>query len=110
MRVTAHVARVLRVFLDDPAARRYGLELMKETGLPSGALYPILARLERAGWLRSEREVIDPAAAGRPPRRYYRLTASGLGSARTELQALTEQLRPRAEERALAPRVEGGSA
>jgi hypothetical protein len=38
VRVTAVVARVLKVFLDDMDAHRYGLELTKATGLPSGTL------------------------------------------------------------------------
>ncbi|QPP05269.1 tyrosine-type recombinase/integrase [Streptomyces bathyalis] len=67
---------------------------MKETGLPSGSLYPVLARLERAGWLRSCREAIDPGAEGRPQRRYYELTPDGLVEARRELAVLSEQLRP----------------
>jgi DNA-binding PadR family transcriptional regulator len=37
----------------------------------------MLARLEAAGWLSSEWEAIDPREAGRPRRRFYRLTASG---------------------------------
>lgn len=91
------VAKVLRVFLDDPGTPCYGLELMKATGLPSGSLYPVLARLERAGWLRSEREEIDPVAEGRPARRYYALTPDGLATARVELAALSERFRPPAE-------------
>ncbi|MFJ9785136.1 PadR family transcriptional regulator [Amycolatopsis sp. NPDC101161] len=51
----------------------YGLELCAETGLPSGTIYPILARLEKAGWLAYELEDIDPSESGRPRRRYYRL-------------------------------------
>jgi hypothetical protein len=45
VRVTAGVAKVLAAFLEDPAADRYGLDLMKATDMPSGTLYPILARL-----------------------------------------------------------------
>ena len=40
---------VLRSFVLDPAEWRYGYDIAKETGLRSGTLYPILARLaERA--------------------------------------------------------------
>ena len=45
--------------------------------LNSGTLYPILFRLERAGWLGSRWEEIDPKAEGRPRRRFYRLTEDG---------------------------------
>ncbi|HWN61971.1 MAG TPA: helix-turn-helix transcriptional regulator, partial [Streptosporangiaceae bacterium] len=39
--------RVLRAFLDEPTAPRYGYDLMKAASLQSGTLYPLLARLER---------------------------------------------------------------
>lgn len=87
------MARVLQVFLDDPAAPRYGLELMKTTGMPSGSLYPVLARLERSGWVRSTLEQVDPAAAGRPARRYYELTPDGIVQARYEMAAIAEAFR-----------------
>ncbi|MGH3716854.1 MAG: PadR family transcriptional regulator [Micromonosporaceae bacterium] len=91
IRVTATVAKVLAVFLTDPAAERYGWELMQATGHPSGTLYPILTRLEDAGWVEATWEQVDPGTT-RPARRYYRLTASGVESARLELAALTRQL------------------
>jgi PadR family transcriptional regulator PadR len=94
VRITTTVARVLRTFLDDIAAPRYGFELMRLTGLPSGTLYPILARLEAAGWLISAREQIDPVTAGRPPRREYRISPQGAQTARTDLAALSAELRP----------------
>ncbi|HYN97467.1 MAG TPA: helix-turn-helix transcriptional regulator [Pilimelia sp.] len=94
VRITAGVAQVLAVLLADPTAERYGLELMRATGQPSGTLYPILLRLQGAGWLVAEWEDIDPVAEGRPARRYYRLTPDGVAAARTELAALRERLRP----------------
>lgn len=92
--ITTTVAAVLRAFLDDLSQPRYGVELMQRTGLPSGTLYPILARLERAGWLTSHREDIDPATEGRPARRFYRISNHGAQAARIELAALSDQLRP----------------
>lgn len=107
VQITMTVAKVLRAFLDDPGEPRYGFELMKLTGLASGTLYPILARLESAGWLASGREEIDPAAECRPPRRMYRISAYGVQAARTELAALSAELRPPAPaRRRLSP--EGG--
>ncbi len=94
VRMTIAVATVLRTFLDDVAEPRYGYELMRLTDFPSGKLYPILARLQRAGWLTREQEQIDPATAGRPARRLYRLSPEGVQAARQELVALTQQLRP----------------
>ncbi|HXM58342.1 MAG TPA: helix-turn-helix transcriptional regulator [Candidatus Dormibacteraeota bacterium] len=93
LRVTTAVARVLRAFLDDPGVPRYGFDLMRVTRLPSGTLYPILARLERLGWVAGRSEEIDPAVEGRPARRFYRLTDHGLRQAASELTALSDALR-----------------
>lgn len=60
---------------------------MQATGLASGTLYPLLHRLLEAGWLTARWEEADPAAQGRPARRYYRLTPQGATQAR---QALAE--------------------
>jgi DNA-binding PadR family transcriptional regulator len=76
---------VLKQFLDDPSARRYGLDLARHAGLKSGTIYPLLARLERDGLLRSAWERIDPVAEGRRPRRYYVLTGEGERVAREAL-------------------------
>jgi DNA-binding PadR family transcriptional regulator len=94
VRFTRNVAEVLRMFLDDVDESRYGFELMQLTGLPSGTLYPVLARLEGAGWLVSDWEDVDPAEAQRPARRFYRITGEGARVARLELAALSARLRP----------------
>ena len=60
-RITVAVARVLREFLVDAARPRYGYDLMRSTGFPSGKLYPILARLQHAGWLVRSAEQVDPS-------------------------------------------------
>ncbi|WP_439427288.1 PadR family transcriptional regulator [Micromonospora sp. LA-10] len=91
MRLTIPVVKVLSALLAEPEAPRYGLDLMRLTGLPSGTLYPVLHRLQAAGWLAADWEDVDPVAAGRPARRYYRLTGEGVRSARlavAELRAL----------------------
>lgn len=92
IKVTNTVAQVLSCFLTDIGAERYGRDMIKETGLPSGTLYPILARLERAEWLSASWEDIDPETEGRPARRFYRLTPDGAVAARDELAALRDQL------------------
>jgi PadR family transcriptional regulator PadR len=90
--MTTSVLKVVAALLADPAAERYGLQLMQATGLPSGTLYPILVRLERAGWVESRWEQTDPSADGRPKRRYYRLTADGAAEARREVASMHQQL------------------
>lgn len=85
-RMTLQTQLVLRALLQEPTSEQYGLQLCEETGLPSGTVYPIVARLEQVGWLESRWE--DPnehIAQGRPRRRYYRLTEDGAARARTAL-------------------------
>jgi PadR family transcriptional regulator PadR len=94
VRMTVAVATVLRAFLAEPAEPAYGYNLMQVTGYPSGKLYPILARLSRAGWLIREREDIDPAAEGRPVRYLYRIDPRCVAEVRQELVGLAQQLRP----------------
>lgn len=57
----------------------HGYELMKETGLLSGTLYPLLMRMTEQGLV--EAEWREPAQPGRPARHAYRLTATGLALA-----------------------------
>jgi DNA-binding PadR family transcriptional regulator len=75
-RITTQTAAVLTALLARDEA--WGFELSRETGLKAGTMYPILARLQAAGWVEDRWE--DPAVwreTGRPPRRYYRLTTTG---------------------------------
>ena len=85
MKLTKPLERVLRVFLADVSARRYGYDLMKAARLPSGTLYPMLARLQDQGLVTSEWEPPPADANGRPPRKYYQLTGEGIRIARLEL-------------------------
>jgi len=93
--MTATTAQVLVLFTKDPKAEWYGLQIMAETGLPSGTVFPILARLEALGWLGSGWEDVDPSSVGRPARRYYRLTPPGLAGARAALARAAGQRRSR---------------
>jgi PadR family transcriptional regulator PadR len=92
LRVTLAVAQLLAEFLTDSSQPRYGYELMRATGFPSGKLYPIVGRLTRAGWLVREREDIDPAQEGRPVRYLYRLTEHGARMARQQLTAVQQKI------------------
>ena len=73
--------RVLEAFLEDPTDELSGADVYKRSGIASGTLYPILLRLESAGWFVSRWEDVDPTSAGRPRRRLYRLTRNGLARA-----------------------------
>lgn len=58
---------------------RHGYDLLKDTGLSSGTLYPLLMRMSDNGLV--EAEWREPAKIGRPPRHVYQLTASGFALA-----------------------------
>jgi len=71
------------ILLEALAARtqqwRHGYDLMKETGLSSSTLYPLLMRMAEKGLIESEWR--EPARRGRPARHVYRLTAAGIALA-----------------------------
>ncbi|MCX4993315.1 MULTISPECIES: PadR family transcriptional regulator [unclassified Streptomyces] len=111
LRMTLQTQLVLRALLEDPARQRYGLELCELAGLPSGTIYPILARLEQAGWVDSTWE--DPAVheeAGRPRRRFYRITHDGAEQARETLaRAYQSRKQPLPGWAAARPATDGGA-
>src|SRR3954463_364251 len=82
-------SRQMRALLEALSARprewRHGYDLMKQTGLLSGTLYPLLMRMTEQGLV--EAEWLEPAQPGRPARHAYRLTASGLALARATPEA-----------------------
>jgi len=78
VRMSLQTLKVLEAFLEDPAAQLSGADVHQRSAIASGTLYPILMRLEAAGWFTSQWESIDPSSAGRPRRRLYRLTSTGL--------------------------------
>ena len=73
-RVTAATVDVLRALLSQPDPT-WGLLIVKSTGRSAGTVYPILDRLEDAGWVRSRWD--DDEARPGPRRRIYSLTEDG---------------------------------
>ncbi len=94
IRMTANVARVLRVFVDEPEAQHHGAELLKRLRISSGTLYPVLARLTTAGLLTVETEEASPSELGRPARRLYTIDPDHLGSARIALAEFSSEVTP----------------
>jgi PadR family transcriptional regulator PadR len=78
VRMSLQTLKVLEAFLENPTDALSGADVQKRSAIASGTLYPILLRLESAGWFVSRWESIDPSSAGRPRRRLYRLTPNGL--------------------------------
>jgi len=68
----------LKVLEAIAAGTGYGFDVMDQTGLPSGSVYPSLAKLEKSSLVRSRWEAATVARREkRPPRRYYEITAAG---------------------------------
>jgi DNA-binding PadR family transcriptional regulator len=78
---------------------QYGFDIIDQTQLPSGTVYPALGRLERDGLVKSAWENEQEAHAdGRPARRYYKLTAPGV-KALSEAGSFYRSLLPAAKPR-----------
>ena len=75
--LTSQTVNVLMAFTNAYGSELSGADIGRLTKLPSGSLYPILLRLEKAGWLESHWELGDPSVLGRPRRRFYSVTALG---------------------------------
>ncbi|MBV8551382.1 MAG: helix-turn-helix transcriptional regulator [Acidobacteriaceae bacterium] len=72
----SHTAALILQTIDQGC--RYGFDVMDQTGLPSGTVYPALRRMESEGLISSQWESEKKATAEqRPPRKYYRITRAG---------------------------------
>jgi PadR family transcriptional regulator PadR len=88
VRKTRALIQVAVALMSEPKGKHWGYNLTKRSAVRSGVLYPILRRLLDEHWISDGWE--DPATTdGRPPRRYYQLTALG----HQELRALLASAR-----------------
>ena len=72
----SHTAALILQAVDSGC--RYGFSIMEATGFPSGTVYPAMRRLERDALIVSRWEKQSIAdGEGRPPRKYYKVTADG---------------------------------
>jgi DNA-binding PadR family transcriptional regulator len=83
----------------------HGFALAKQAGRPTGSVYVILSRLEAAGWVESRWETENVDNEGRPRRRFYRLSADGLASARQVLAERRGQAEVKARARGVMPKL-----
>src|ERR1700730_9744898 len=90
--VTRQTFEVLPALIACPQAGLSGAQIARTTKLASGTLYPILMRLEQAGWLESQWETEDPHTLGRPRRRFYRVTGLGENRARAEARRMNSAI------------------
>jgi PadR family transcriptional regulator len=92
IRITGPTLKVLNAFLASPREELSGAQIGRTTKLATGTLYPILLRLEGAGWLESRWERESPSALGRPRRRLYRMTGLGAKNAKAAFKELAPSL------------------
>jgi PadR family transcriptional regulator PadR len=87
-RVTGATIAVLAALIEhgEPC---WGLAVIKASGRPAGSVYPILERLEKAGWISSNWEE-DTSRPG-PRRRYYELTEDGATAARAVIASFRQR-------------------
>jgi DNA-binding PadR family transcriptional regulator len=95
-RVTDATLDVLEALMG-PDDELYGYKVAERAVRKTGVVYPILDRLEAAGWVDSEWERAERGDRG-PRRRFYRLNPGGLSAARSLLAERRGTVRqPRAE-------------
>ena len=105
-RLSDEAAAALLLFVSEPRRQRFGLDIIKETGLASGSLYPILHRFEQRRLLTSCWEDLDIAVAGsRRPRKLYKLDPSGAQAAEALLAEWQERHRETKSPRVPVPRM-----
>lgn len=75
-RITRPTLLVVQALLDAHRDGRWtwGFEICSSTGLKTGTIYPVLARLEGDAWVEAR---WDDGERPGPRRRLYRLTSSG---------------------------------
>jgi PadR family transcriptional regulator PadR len=92
-RITAQTLKVLAILMSRTQGEISGAEISRSTKLASGTLYPILLRLEEAGWVESRWETENPHELGRPRRRFYQATGVGLKEARSAFREVVLSLK-----------------
>jgi PadR family transcriptional regulator PadR len=80
--LTTQTLKILAIFMSRIHDEISGAEVARATNLASGTLYPILMRLEGAGWVESRWEDENPQQLKRPRRRLYLITGVGIKKSR----------------------------
>jgi PadR family transcriptional regulator PadR len=64
LRLTRTMTVIIKIFLAGPDEPHYGMEIMRQTGLSYGTVYPALATLRKHGWLTVDTEAITRLVVG----------------------------------------------
>jgi PadR family transcriptional regulator, regulatory protein PadR len=109
-RISTRMLAVIGVLMDEDNGPWYGLRIAEKLGTSTGQVYPVLARLEQAGWVTGRWEQDherQPRSGGR--RRYVALTDEGRGRATAALSARQQQATRAQRAAALLRRATGGA-
>ncbi|MFJ1561883.1 PadR family transcriptional regulator [Streptomyces mirabilis] len=82
VRMTLPTITVLDVLVETAGTDIHGLEICNRAHLGTGTVYPMLSRLEKAGWVAARWEddqtwQREANNTWRPRRRYYEITGAG---------------------------------
>jgi len=91
-RLTTQTLKVLGLMMTGASGELSGAEIGRATGLLSGTLYPLLLRLEQAGWLESRWESETPHELRRPRRRLYKMTGLGIRKSKSAFREVTSAI------------------
>ena len=80
--------KILLCFCETKNRSLAGADVLRETGISTGTLYPLLHKLKNQGLLKSEKETGDPRELGRPLRTFYSITSDGVRAVERELSEL----------------------
>lgn len=82
--------RILKLFLDHPANEFYSAEIARVLGRDTGALRPLLYKLEDKGWLLSEVASSEKSKSGKGKLRIYTITQLGKSEGRKAISCEIE--------------------
>lgn len=80
LRLTGRTQQILGALVAHPARDHHGVGLRAETGLATGRIYPLLARLEALQWLDSGWEPAAEQIQGWPPAALRPAEPAGAGA------------------------------
>ena len=104
LRLTTPTRLVLDVLMAaDPDDPPWGYRICEDAGLGSGTVYPILERLDQAGWIAGQWETGQPS--DRPRRHFYTLTDTG-----QQQYTAAQVTRPVRRWLSVQPHLDGGTA
>lgn len=92
-RIERHTARVMAALSAGDNAPAHAIDLMRRTGLGTGALYTAIARAQRQGWL--ERTLAAPSTPEGHQRALYALSPQGNAALPQVLEQARQEPMPR---------------